>query len=877
MLRARPAESEARLSYAALADLIGPAFDDVRARLPDPQELSLGATLLRVASTQAVDPRTAATAVVGVLTEVSRISPVLVAIDDVQWVDLASQRALEFAARRLPASLGLLVTRRSDGAAAAPLDLDRALPPDSLQRVVLASLSLASLHHILRERLGSTPTRPIFARVAEASGGNPFFAIEIARALSRRSGGSGDGGSGEDGPLPVPHSVQKLTSERISALSATSRNAVLVAASLSRPTIDAIAAALPSDSDGTAAVGEAEDAGILVTEHGRIRFTHPLLASAVYGSASDTQRRVLHRRLAEVVNDVEERARHLSQSIAEPDESAAGEIEDAGRQAVLRGAFDTAAELFGAARRLTPAGSDDALVRRSLAQASALLRTGDVADARRLAERSKTDGLPAALQAERLQLLAEVEWDDGSIGPATSYLEQALEVAREDPALSARISARLVLIGVPGDPIRALQHAERAVRQADAERDPLVLSSLLIDLCLLDLMLGKTPRIDLMHRGLALELSAGPEAYPHPVPLIWFQCMDDLTGARERHVRESEWARDHSDEAHANERLSYLALAEFHAGHCDVAERLIEQSCNRIEARLDVSGRFAYPFAWRSLIDAHRGRLDRARSTLRPLVDEAVEGEKSWWAAQLLGAQGVVEFVAGDLRAADHALSQMWSLFEQIGMKDGLLDRTEPFHVELLVGLDQLGRAREILARLEAKARAFPRPWIEVGLPRARAIVTAANGDVAAAIEVLSAHDLSGARTLPLEVGFNWLTKGRLLRRARQRRAAADALREAVAIFERLRALTWAGRARDELALVGPRRRAPDELTATELRVAELASTGITNREISRAAFMSEKTVEAHMARVYLKLGIRSRAELGARMAADPGSGAAET
>ena len=877
MLRARPAESEARLSYAALADLIGPAFDDVRARLPDPQELSLGATLLRVASTQAVDPRTAATAVVGVLTEVSRISPVLVAIDDVQWVDLASQRALEFAARRLPASLGLLVTRRSDGAAAAPLDLDRALPPDSLQRVVLASLSLASLHHILRERLGSTPTRPIFARVAEASGGNPFFAIEIARALSRRSGGSGDGGSGEDGPLPVPHSVQKLTSERISALSATSRNAVLVAASLSRPTIDAIAAALPSDSDGTAAVGEAEDAGILVTEHGRIRFTHPLLASAVYGSASDTQRRVLHRRLAEVVNDVEERARHLSQSIAEPDESAAGEIEDAGRQAVLRGAFDTAAELFGAARRLTPAGSDDALVRRSLAQASALLRTGDVADARRLAERSKTDGLPAALQAERLQLLAEVEWDDGSIGPATSYLEQALEVAREDPALSARISARLVLIGVPGDPIRALQHAERAVRQADAERDPLVLSSLLIDLCLLDLMLGKTPRIDLMHRGLALELSAGPEAYPHPVPLIWFQCMDDLTGARERHVRESEWARDHSDEAHANERLSYLALAEFHAGHCDVAERLIEQSCNTIEARLDVSGRFAYPFAWRSLIDAHRGRLDRARSTLRPLVDEAVEGEKSWWAAQLLGAQGVVEFVAGDLRAADHALSQMWSLFEQIGMKDGLLDRTEPFHVELLVGLDQLGRAREILARLEAKARAFPRPWIEVGLPRARAIVTAANGDVAAAIEVLSAHDLSGARTLPLEVGFNWLTKGRLLRRARQRRAAADALREAVAIFERLRALTWAGRARDELALVGPRRRAPDELTATELRVAELASTGITNREISRAAFMSEKTVEAHMARVYLKLGIRSRAELGARMAADPGSGAAET
>ena len=865
VLRARPAESEARLSYAALADLIGPAFDDARTKLPGPQELALATTLLRVASPQAVDPRTAATAVVGVLTDVSRVSPVVVAIDDVQWVDLASQRALEFVARRLPASLGLLVTRRGDGSAAAPLDLDRALPPDSLQRVMLSSLSLASLHHILRERLGSSPTRPIIARVAEASGGNPFFAIEIARALASRSGASG-----ERGPLPVPHSVQKLASERINALSATARDAVLVAAALSRPTMDAIAAALPSDSDATAAVLEAEDASILVSEHGRVWFTHPLLASAVYGSVSDTHRRVLHRRLAEVVTDPEERARHLSVSIAEPDESAAAEIEDAGRQAVLRGAFDAAAELFGASRELTPPDSDDALVRRTLAQASALLRTGDVADARRLAEQSKTEGVSSALEAERLQVLAEVEWDDGSIGLAVGHLEQALEVAREDPARSARISARLVLIGVPADPVRAQQRAERAVGQVDADRDPLVLSSLLIDLCLTDLMLGQTPRTDLMQRGLALELSGGAEAYPHPVPLIWFQCVDDLKGTRERHIREAEWARDHGDEAHAAERLSYLALAEFHAGHCDLAVRLIEQSCDTIEERLEVSGRFAYPFAWRSLIDAHRGRLDRARSTLRPLVAEAVSGEKSWWAAQLLGVEGAVEFVAGDLRAADRALSQMRLLLEQIGMKDGLLDRSEPFHVELLVGLGQLDRAREMLARLEAKARAFPRPWIEVGLPRARAIVTAADGDVAAAIEVLSALDLSAAPALPLEVGLNWLTKGRLLRRAKQRRAAADALREAVAIFERLGALTWVGRARDELGLVGPRRRAPDELTAAELRVAELAATGITNREISRAAFMSEKTVEAHMARIYRKLGIRSRAELGARMAGNP-------
>jgi AAA ATPase domain len=214
VLRARPAESEAKLSYAALADLVGPAFDETRAQLPDPQELALAATLLRVTSSEPADPRTVATAVVGVFTELVREQPVLVAIGDVQWVDLASRRALEFAVRRLPAQLGLLVTRRSEGAAEAPLELDRALPADAFQRIYLGSLSLASLHHIVRERLGTSPTRPMIARIAEASGGNPFFAIEIARAGAGRPTGPG-----EHAPLPVPQSVQKLAAERVNALS----------------------------------------------------------------------------------------------------------------------------------------------------------------------------------------------------------------------------------------------------------------------------------------------------------------------------------------------------------------------------------------------------------------------------------------------------------------------------------------------------------------------------------------------------------------------------------------------------------------------------------------------------------------------------------
>jgi DNA-binding CsgD family transcriptional regulator len=705
----------------------------------------------------------------------------------------------------------------------------------------------------------------MLARIADASGGNPFFAVEIARALA-------DGASelGGHRPLPVPRSTQKLAAERVSALSSAAREAVLVAASLSRPTVETVVAALPSGWDALTAVVEAEESGVLVTEDARVRFTHPLLASAVYASASDARRRHVHRRLAEIVTDEEERARHLAQSATEADESMAIEVEQAARQAALRGAFDAAVELFEAACRLTPPANAQALVGRTLGHASALLKTGDVADARRLAENANAVGLSPALQAERLQLLAEVEWDDGSIGLATAYLEQALVVATGNATLSARISARLVLMGVPGQPARALEHAERAVQQVSADEEPEVLSSLLIDLCLLDLLLGRTPRTELMQRGLALEAQAGPAAYPHPVPLIWFQCIDDVEATRERHGRESDWARDHGDEPHAAERLCYLALVEFHAGRCDLAEELIERSCNTIEERLEVSGRFAYPFAWRSLIDAHRGRFDRARATLRPLVEETAGAEKAWWAAILLSVLGFVEFCAGDHQAADRALTRMRELFDQIGIRDGLLDRTEPFHVELLVQIGQVDRARETLARLEQRGRTFPRTWIDATLPRARAIVTAAEGDLAGAIVALDNVDLEATSRLPFELGWAWLTKGRIYRRGKQRRAAAAAFRKALEIFERIGAPTWAERAHGELDVVGPRRRAPDELTATELRVAELAATGMTNREIAKAAFMSDKTVEAHLARVYRKFGIRSRAELGARMASNP-------
>jgi DNA-binding CsgD family transcriptional regulator len=208
----------------------------------------------------------------------------------------------------------------------------------------------------------------------------------------------------------------------------------------------------------------------------------------------------------------------------------------------------------------------------------------------------------------------------------------------------------------------------------------------------------------------------------------------------------------------------------------------------------------------------------------------------------------------------------MHDLVDSVGVRDFLPDRSEPIHVESLVALGELGRAREELGRLEERGRTFPRLWITVTLPRTRALVLAAEGDVTGALAALDELDVDAAAKLPFELGRALLVRGRLLRRAKQKRAAADTLREALEIFERLGAPAWEAQTLAELDRVGLRR-SPDELTATERRVAELAATGLTNREVAQRAFISPKTVQANLTRIYRKLGISSRAELGARMA----------
>ncbi len=854
LLQARPAESEAKLSYTALADLVGDVVEEVAFALPVVQERAINVALLRAEPDETAEPRTTATALVGILAALAAEGPVLVAIDDVQWLDPASEQALAYAARRLPSAVGLLLSRRTVQPVELPLGLGRSLADERVERVVPGALSLAALHHVIKERLGSSLPRPVLARIAEASGGNPFFALEIARALPA------DGSVGD--PLPVPRSVGEVVAVRLGGLSDVAQRVALVASALSRPSAGVIASALEGDDVRTALV-EAEEAGVLVSRRDGIGFSHPLLASGIYGSASSERRRQLHERLADVVPDPEERARHLALSTTEADEAIAAELEHAARQAARRGAQHAAAELFAAAKRLTPDVAGEELTRRTLGQASALLAAGDVGGARLLAQEAASSA-NAGSRAQALYVLGEVLWVAGSFQEATERLKEALAAAPRDQELAGVVYSKLVYFNVAHDPARAVELADVAMDVLDPGREPGAFASIAISRFWAGLLLGQGARPELLELWRELEPKAGPEAPKSVIPLIHFHSIDDFEAARARHAVEDEWYRVRGEDDWRAERQAHRSFVEFRAGRWEDAERLVEDSCAVI-AEVERPGPWTMAFRFRGFVDAGRGRMERARATLLPLIEEAERSRRAWWEALMLSALGFVEFSAGDHRAVDRTLTRMRGVLEAIGTRDMVPDRSEPFHVESLVALDEPARARAVLERLEERGRVFPRLWITVTLPRTRALVLAAEGDVSAALAALDELDLEAASKLPFDLGWTLLVRGRLHRRAKQKRAAADALAEALQIFEQLGAPPWIEQTRHELARVGLRR-APTEMTATELRVAELAAAGLTNKEVAAKAFMSPKTVEANLARVYRKLGIRSRAELGARI-----------
>jgi hypothetical protein len=528
-LSSRPAEAEANLSYSGLADLVDPAYDEVRDDLPPPQQQALDVALLRTLAERRTDPRTTGTGFVSVLQALTANGPVILAIDDVQWLDRASARVLEFAVRRLPPRVNLLVTQRADSSDEPPLGLADELAEGSLERMRVGPLSVAALHHLIRARLGAAPSRPLLVRIASSSEGNPFYALEIARALP----GDGVGLSG-DVPLPLPERLHELVAARVAALSERTRDGLLAVAMHSRVSVSALAATFDSPLEMEAALAEAVDADVIVLDETGVRFTHPLLASAVYASASPTQRHGMRRRLADVVSDPEERARHAAHAATGPDEDTALEVERAAELALRRGAQDAAADLYRAAAQLTPSERPLDAGRRLLGASTATLAAGDPAGARAIADNALDRATDAKDVAEALLLLGQIAWVESPGGQPIEYLERALESAGEDRRLQGRIHALLAEYSLI-DHERVLAHAAAAVELLEEQEDPALLATALLNEAFFSAQLGRGARHDLVEQAFILEERAGPDVERNRVGLIWLTCMDETDAARARH------------------------------------------------------------------------------------------------------------------------------------------------------------------------------------------------------------------------------------------------------------------------------------------------------------------------------------------------------
>jgi DNA-binding CsgD family transcriptional regulator len=865
VLSCRPVASEAQLAFAALTDLLADALPDTLPHLPDPQRHALEvALLLADPGVEPVDQRAVSMALLSSLRALAESQPLLVAIDDVQWLDSSSAAALEFAVRRLRhEQVALLLTLRDSGESEVPIDFERALDGERLTRIRLGPLSLGAVHRLLRQAMDTAFPRAILLRLHGASGGNPLFALELARAVQRRGGRLG-----EERELPIPPRLDELLYERVAALSAEVRELLALAAMVADPMVSLLEGAFGYDIEP--ALAEACAADVVSLEHRRIRFSHPLLASACLAKVGNGRRRELHRRLAEVVDSTEERVRHLALAAERPDLALCILLEDAATASRARGAWVAAAELLEHARRLTPPSKRRAWARRSAALVDLLYHGGDRASAMRVAEEVIAHAEPGEDRALALALWSV--WNPHRLKQA----EQALAEVGSDPALRARIGLMTALTRCAAGDLRGSAAAvRRALADARRARTPEMIVQALTAASATMLMPTDFDRAA-ARRGLKYlrEAAKLEENLPQrPPPLlstpktglayhaVW---AEELEEARRLFQEEATRVSEHGEEGSLHQILWAWADMERRAGNLARALELATESQEVAERASDVGSQLSSLWCI-ALIQAMVGPLHEARLTLARATADAIDWGDQIIIAGCRGVGGVIEACAGDYHAVVREVGTLPEELEALGRLDPARAAwvAAGEEIEARIALGDLELARKRVEQLEERSRHLDRRRpLGVAL-RARGILLAAEGDLDSATAVFEASlDVLQGIQAPYERARTLLALGAVLRRAKQKRAARQSLESAVAALEELGAAPWAAKARAELARIGGRAPAVGELTPTERRVAELVAAGRSNREVATALFVTARTVEWNLTKIYAKLGVRSRAGL---------------
>ena len=879
VLRSAPAESERGLALGGLTDLFAEVSDADLAVLPAVQRHAIEIAVLRAApSGQLPDQRVLSVATTTLLRVLAAERPLLVAIDDAQWLDTASASILAYAARRLgDRPSGLLLAVRGTPEAGIH-ELVAGVTDQRQARLHVGPLPLAALHQLFLARLGRSFPRLVLVRIEEASGGNTFYALEIARALAMADPKLTPGER-----LPIPETLGALVETRIAALPPATRAGLLLAAVAVDPSLETLRRANPGI---VGALDAAIPAGVAAVDRGTVRFSHPLLAQAVVESASPGERRRAHATLARIATSDEARARHLAGASEGRHESVAAALERAAVAARDRGATLDASSLYERAAALTPTGEPDRMTRRAtLAAETLFIDISEIVQADAILERVIAAAPPGPPRAEALSLRGLIRYYHGQTPDAVRLGEQAMAEVGDDPILRATVLGRAAFLvmqvdlergnAIAAEGLALLEPAGRS-RDPDVRPEPDLLANLLLLHASSELGLVRGLRTDQIERGTAL-ISEHGRSWEHDgadgIAYGLARQLDDVDRAidmTERLIREKSGPG-------GSDPFNFVSLSGLQVLRGELAAA--EASALTAVEGYGREGADVFP-SWRlrgvALVAAHLGRAEEARRLSSEGLDLAIASGDLALEVYHRQILGFVALSVGDAGEADRQLTEAARAADASGTRHPGRFKIDGDRVEAVVGIGDLDRAAGIVEALEQAARVAPTPWTLVMAARGRGLLQAARGDLDAAVDsceqALAAHE---RLPMPFERARTLLLLGVVHRRRKEKRLADERLQEALRAFDALGSPLWADRARAELGRIGLRPRAPDDLTETERRVAELAATGLSSRQIADRAFLAPKTVGNVLGRVYTKLGIHSRAELGARLGRAPEAGGA--
>ncbi|MFD5573725.1 ATP-binding protein [Streptomyces cadmiisoli] len=864
VLRCSATESESHLPFLALADLLGLVLDDVSDRLPPAQRTALESALTgRGESTLQRDGLALRLAVLSALRALAADGPVLLVADDVQWLDPASAELLGFAARRLgDTPVRMLCAVRTEGQ-----EYDRhlrAAPPDTLA-LHLGPLSRAQVSALLDHRGYTGLPRSTVRDIHRTSGGNPLFALELGRALAENPTPPRPGE-----PLPVPTSLRALVLSRLEMLSDDARRTLLVASAGARPNLALLLAAGRENAEADTA--RAAELGLLATEPEgpAVRFAHPLISAALYAEAPAHERRAAHAALSTAASDPIERARHLALATTGTDPGVAARLAGAAALARDRGAPSVAASLGLLAARRTPADSVPGPDERRLQAAEDSITAGEVDLARDIAREVLTR---TTVPANRVRAwMVVIESAGQALGEVDAVYPQALADAGDDAGLLALVHYQLAwrALVVEGDFAEGREeaaHAADLAARSGARRTELLALAFQAQT---ETLMGHPEAPATIKR--ALKEPQDPQVACHhngagSTRFRWLLMSDELPEARRtvtsllREVRRRGMV---ESEVHF---LRMLAETELRSGHCGRALDLARESL-RLARDSGIGEVASAVFA--SLAEASGGSVDHALALAREAVEHAEEDGDQIYVSRALATLGYVQWVAGDAHGAVRSLRRVRDLEQALGVTDPARGRWHGDLAEALVRIGEPAEAQDVIDETREQALRLGRESVLAVLDRAEALVRAARGEhEAALVQLTSVQD----RLAELGCGLEEARTAFEAARLRTRLPGPTSFDEAARLFRRCRALPWLRQVEAAAAAGAPERPAVaaaapapldalEGLAAMERQVAALVMEGATNREIAGRLFISVKTVEATLTRVYRKLGIRSRVDI---------------